>query len=197
MRRSRAVLWASLGVLSWLLMGAGAASAHPVGNERYSLLHAIQLDEGDQLALVTILEIPMMVALREVAEKLKGQADREAAVEAYTDAQCAQLAAGLVVEVNGHAVPGTWTRMEDPRNGKLIEAFFTYLVVFEPDRPLKIRPKPLDVVIRDTSYAGKDMVFAGRVEATPPWIVASRTVPHGEWSDETSWRTLEARFERL
>jgi len=196
-RRSRAFLGVSLAVLSWLWLGAGAALAHPVGNERYSLLHAIQLDDRDQLALVTILEIPMMVTLREVAQEIEGQPDREAAVEAYTAAQCAQLAAGLTVEVNGEVVSGTWKQMDDPRNGKLIEAFFTYLVEFVPDRPLKIRPKPLEVVIRDTSYAEADMVFAGRVEATPPWIVASRTVPHGEWSDEISWRTLRAKFERL
>ena len=101
------------------------------------------------------------------------------------------------MEINGQAVAGTWKKMDDPRNGKLIEAFFTYLVEFEPTRPLKIRAKPFDVVIRDTSFSEEDVVFAGRVEASPPWFVGSRNVPHGEWSDEPSWRTLTARFERL
>ena len=192
--RSRAALAALLSL--WVGLGS-SAHAHPVGNERYSLLHAAQLDEGGQLTLVTILEVPMMATLREVAARMEGQPDREAVVEAYTADQCAKLAAGLTVEIHGEAVEGTWKPMDDPRNGKLIEAFFTYLVAFEPARPVKVRSKPLDVVIRNTSYSDVDVVYASRVEASPPWFVASRNVPHGEWSDEPSWRNLTARFERL
>jgi len=182
---------------SLLLFAAASAWAHPAGNERYSLLSGARVDEAGAVELIGVMEVPMMVGLREVSERIGPEGRTEALVEAYTKDKCAQLSRDLTVEVNGKAVKGTWAPMKDPRNGTLVEAFFMYLVAFTPEKPIRARGRTLDVTMRTGALAEEDVVFSGQASADPPWLVATRSIPDAEWSEDAAQRVFSVRFERL
>ena len=87
--------------------------------------------------------------------------------------------------------------MQDPRNGTLVEAFFMYLVSFTPEKPIRPRGRTLDVTLRTGALADEDVVYSGQASADPPWLVASRSIPDAEWSDDVAHRVFTVRFERL
>jgi hypothetical protein len=182
---------------SLLLFVAASAWAHPAGNERYSLLSGARVDETGAVELIGIMEVPMMVGLREVSERIGPEGRTEALVEAYTNDKCEQLGRELTVEIDGKPVKGTWAPMQDPRNGTLVEAFFMYLVAFTPEKPIRVRGRALDITMRTGALSSEDVVFSGQASADPPWLIASRSIPDSEWSEDAIHRVFSVRFERL
>ena len=184
-------------LIGLLLLAALPAWSHPAGNERYSLLSGARVDASGAVELIGIMEVPMMVGLREVSERIGPEGRTEALLAAYTQDKCTQLSRDLTVEVNGKPVKGAWVPMDDPRNGTLVDAFFMYLVSFVPEKPLRARGRRLDVTMRTGALPDEDVVYSGEASADPPWLISSRSIPDAEWSDDAANRAFAVRFERL
>jgi nickel/cobalt transporter (NicO) family protein len=89
-----------------LLLGSGAAEAHPLGNFTINLYagltigtHAIDVDY-----VVDMAEIPTFEERRTIDRNHDGQVDAREAAN-YVSAQCGHLADGLAIAVGGAALP--------------------------------------------------------------------------------------------
>ena len=84
-------------LLASLLLFGGVRMGAPAGNERYSLLSGARVDEAGAVELIGIMEVPMMVGLREVSDRIGPEGRTEALVAAYTKDKCEQLSRDLTV----------------------------------------------------------------------------------------------------
>lgn len=205
--------WFVLLVGLWV---SGAAHAHPMSRDQWSLRTAVQL-VADKLDAVVVLEVPFDVVAKALkpgldAARSQGQAAPTAAdavIQGYAKQHFDTLAKHLTLTVDGRSVPGAWRPSANRLNGKgAVEGgFFLYIVEFVPSGPL-----PLDadvtLVVDDRAYLDAPMVYSAMVVAGTGWKVVSSSAakllparPYDLnapdfWVADPALRRVEARFQR-
>ena len=183
---------ALLGLTQLLLPGA---AAHPYQPDYYSLKSSLRVGDAG-LEGAVVLEIPLVVVWEEVQASYvsEGLAPGEEAAAAYTQKQWDALSSGVHLTLDGRALAGQWIPAEDPRNGKLVEGFFVYIIRWEGEAKDKL-PKRGTIRLENRAYPGLPMYYSRSVEEKAPWT--SDWVPDAEdWTQEEGARVLEFQYRR-
>ena len=181
-------------IVAVALLAAGAAWAHPLDRDAYSLRSGLKMGPSGLMAVV-ILEKPTQFVLADLrgapdpwTGKRVGEAEQDTAPtrrpgqdeqNAYALRHFEELAAGLTLQVNG-ATTGARFRTRDSRiNGKAGRGFFLYIVDLRLPRDPAWGDR-VDVVIQNSSFPVEPMYYSGLARAEGRWRVLSdsaATVP--------------------
>jgi hypothetical protein len=198
-------------VLAAILAGALPALAHPFGSDYFSLRTALRLTPAG-LECVVVAEVPAQLVLNAFVRELGvRETYPDAEVERFMGRYFERLGSGLTLRVAGQALAGRWARLDDPKNGKMGEGFFVFMVRFIPDEPPALDAATLEVTVENDAWSDEKVLYSGSAEAHPPWRVRSSTAEEllGEipedvdyntcyecWTDEEALRDLDVVFAR-
>lgn len=182
-----------------------------MGPQFYSLRTAVRMD-GTGLHVLAVAEVPAMSLLLEFV-KTYGQREEypDELVDEFIDDLFEVFRAGLEVRRGDEPVPGRWIRVDDPKNGKLGEEFFLFMLAFEPERDTSSWTGPVQMAVDNEAWPDEEAFFSSYAEGLEPWRVVSSNAEEilGEiswdadfntcidcWSNDPALRHLEVVLDR-
>ena len=113
----------------------------------------------------------LVKAPQKTDEQAKNEYEQEQ-IDSFIAGYFDVLAEGLVVDVAGEPLAGTWKPVDDPRNGRVGEqGLFIFMLEFVPETPPDLGGEGFEVTVHVTSFEGEEAFFSASVEALEPWRV--------------------------
>lgn len=187
------------------------AAAHPYGPDYYSLRSALRIDaKGTEI--IAVVEVPSIEVLRAFLKQHGGREEYpQEMIDAFIESMFADFAKALSVRVDGQSVAGSWSKIDDPKNGKSGEGFFVFMLRFESRAKPLVATSAATIEVIAGCYPEEKVFLSGYAEAHEPWSIRSSSAreilgeipPNADyntclkcWTNDPAMRNLRVEVER-